>query len=314
MKIKNIFLFIILFALFSCAKKNDIIKNDITIRNLKGNVKSIYEWSYNGDSLKDKNTRTKLHYSSDYIFGYDLIYLKFDKLGKIQNHNCFDFLGIDNSKKKTVNTEFTIYKYNSYGDKTEIITKFDTLSDDVFSKTLFKYNDIHQILEMTTKSYIPKIEYYYADEFLQTQIGYDSYDRRSEEHSFKYGSNDSISEYEIYDYLSDDITLREIYTYDNSNNLKIKEVSIAKRYKKRAGVYTYKYNDKNDLIEENYCFSVLDDIAGSIEINPNYEFNDKRCEKITYKYDYDKMGNWIKKIKIEEDGISRIYDRKIEYY
>lgn len=304
MIINKIFLFLILSIFFSCTKQKDEINNDLTARNLKGNIKSLYEWSYRADSLSFNYSKFKREYPSLKL-GYNFVYIQFDTLGKIQKHDLN-------------NEEFTRYVYNLYGDKTEIITKFDTLSDDVYLRTSIKYESMHRISEVTNRGYPPLIQYYYTNDLskdiIKEKISYDMYDRKSEKHIYKYGKNDSICEYQIYDYGKNDITLKEIYKYDNSKNLILKEVPIADVSYKETGVYKYKYNDKNDLVEEIYCFSVLDGIAGSIEINPNYHFDDQMCKKIIYRYDYDKIGNWVKKIKIEKDGISRVYDRKIEYY
>lgn len=317
MKKNILFLFVSIFFLSNCSKKNDITRNDLTIRNLKGSVKYIEEYSYEFDSLKDKSKTIKGEFPN-FIFGYDLIKMKFDTAGKIQNHTSIQYLGLNNLNKKEILSEYTKYFYNLYGDKTEIISKFDTLSNDIHTKTVINYESMHRILEVTSRSYFPLIKYYYTSDLnknvIKEQIAYDIYDRKSERHLFKYGKNDSISEYEIYDYGRKNITLKEIYKYDDSNNLILKEVPIADKAYKKTGIYKYNYNDKNDLVEEIYCFSLLDGIAGKIEINPNYQFDDQMCEKIIYKYDYDKMGNWIKKIKIEKKGITQVYDRKIEYY
>ena len=61
--------------------------------------------------------------------------------------------------------------------------------------------------------------------------------------------------------------------------------------------YTYKYDEKGNEIEYNSYNS-----DGSID------------EETTYKYEFDKFDNWIKKVSLEKDNPLTVIERLIEYY
>ena len=52
------------------------------------------------------------------------------------------------------------------------------------------------------------------------------------------------------------------------------------------------------------------EITGKI-YNPSYQDNE---EKYTYKYDYDKNGNWIKRTEFVNYNADNITERDISYY
>jgi len=93
-----------------------------------------------------------------------------------------------------------------------------------------------------------------------------------------------------------------------------------------------KYNDKGNIVEEKSYYSAgylsskdtwkYDDKGNLIEKNRRYRSDDSNKStdewvydtKLTYKYEYDNQGNWVKKIGYRDTIPSYIIEREIEYY
>ena len=61
--------------------------------------------------------------------------------------------------------------------------------------------------------------------------------------------------------------------------------------------HTYKYDEKGNKIEEN-----------------KYDRDGNLYYKLTYKYEFDAVGNWIKKTEFKKGKPYQISEREIEYY
>ena len=115
------------------------------------------------------------------------------------------------------------------------------------------------------------------------------------------------------------------YKYDDKDNLI--EVNWFNPDGSLNSKYTYKYDDKGNKIEQNsfkpnisLSFKLTykyDDKGNEIEIN-SFNSDGNLDDKYTYKYTYDQQGNWIQKISyVVENGVekpSQIVERTIEYY
>jgi len=156
---------------------------------------------------------------------------------------------------------------------------------------------------------------------------------------FKYDNNNNIISEGEYTKYNHKLSNKYIYKYDNNNNL------IEKNYYKSDGSLEnkskYKYNDKGQEIEENYYksdgnlqekyISKYNDEGyiiqkntykpdGSLSHAGTYKY-DNRWNMIndsifsyTYKYEYDKNGNWISKIEFDNNVKKHIIIRELEYF
>jgi hypothetical protein len=90
------------------------------------------------------------------------------------------------------------------------------------------------------------------------------------------------------------------------------------------GRFELKYYDSNGHIIEHIIYnsdrslnhkyiSLYDDKGYEIE-DSNYKSDGSLDCKTTYKYDYDKNNNWIRKIKFVNGKAKYITERVIEYY
>ena len=122
---------------------------------------------------------------------------------------------------------------------------------------------------------------------------------------------------EVNMYKSDgSLSYKSTYKYDEKGNQI--EVNSSLGYKG-----TYKYDEKGNRIEDNFYES-----DGSLSSKSTYKYDEKgnRIEdnsenlyrdldrKWTYKYEFDKQGNWIKRIDFRDYIPKFILEREYEYY
>ncbi len=85
------------------------------------------------------------------------------------------------------------------------------------------------------------------------------------------------------------------------------------------------YDNKGNLTEVNSnsedgssSYKVIyknDDLGNKIEETSNSIYNaGSEKEHLTYRYEYDKTGNWIKNVEFEDGKAKIITEREIEYY
>jgi hypothetical protein len=144
----------------------------------------------------------------------------------------------------------------------------------LISITKYKYNDQGQMIEQNG----------YSDDKLTYAISY-KYDSSG----FKVEENSSFS-------ANNSANQKLLFTYDSRGN-EIKSVAM-KDDKKSNYSFTYGYNDSDNVVSENF-----------------YDANGNMLTWSSYKYlEYDKAGNWIKRIKFKNDEPVEITEREIEYY
>lgn len=115
---------------------------------------------------------------------------------------------------------------------------------------------------------------------------------------YKYDNNQNIIEKDGYDYN----LLNEVwtYTYDAKGNIIVEKDSDKSGFNHYISIS--KYDITNNLIESRF-------------IGRSNGMNRDTILKSTYKYEnYDKNGNWLKEISIQNDTEIQIIERKIEYY
>jgi len=277
--IKSHYLFLIFsLFLFSFIDGNKKM-NDWEKEHLNGKVKSIREYNYNKPiilNLSDTN--------------YDLIIIYNKKGNQIEwNWNKGDEKG---NKK--------IITYNKSGNIID-----ETISDKngkVILKDTYKYDNKRNLSEDNiclqysgedTTRYMDK----YKCDNLGNKIEKDFYDK-----GIKYEG-------------------KNLYKYDEKRNL-IEDDDYDKD-EKLIRKNIFKYDEKGNLIENDFYEHGVDltekwiwkyDNYGNITEQYRYDSFNKLMTNELYKYDYDKNGNWIKSIGINEQKTTFTNIRIIEYY
>jgi hypothetical protein len=119
------------------------------------------------------------------------------------------------------------------------------------------------------------------------------------------------------------IELNKKITFEKGNVIEINEYDSYGILVWLDRKYTYKYDEKGNMIEKNEY-----DSDGSLDRKETYKYDEKGNKiekneydsdgsldrKETYQYEYDKAGNWIKKIEFRNEKPVYIYEREYEYY
>jgi hypothetical protein len=341
-------------ALTSCDKKdeNAEFQDDLKTYNLKGDVKSIQERSY--EVVNDKKGVLKRENSG----AYD-VDLEFDKNHQLQSEKSFTSAGkLINTKtfefkdRMLTEDEFlpnsVIYKtkYTFDGDNNTIISKRDKDGKQIHrtvntfekglltQKRIFDNND--QLIERYTYIYdkngnVNEVVKYNAYEALyKDSYGYDSKNNRISEARFDQNGNLSYQNVTKYK----DSLISEMIGLDKDS----KQLSIEKREYDQKGNLVYKsfqdfvseehnresskYDASGNLIQWNYYIGEL--LSQSINYKYDEHKNLTQMERLDerglvqenkkYIYEYDEKGNWIKKTILNNDSPSYIIERKIAYY
>ena len=151
-----------------------------------------------------------------------------------------------------------------------------------------------------------------SGKILKGKRGGESFDTKR-----KFDKNGNLIEYTHYYALDGKMTRRYTYKYDKRGN----RIEVIHYYSDgtKGMKTTYKYNKKGNIIEEHWLNPKtydtkitykLDDKGNRIEAN----LNGKLKWKWTYKYDYNKKGDWIKRVEFKNKIIEFISVRKYEYY
>ena len=279
-------------------------KSKLSEQNFKGNVKYISESNYEATYKFGEIEKSKL------ICKY---YSEFDKFGnkKLGREKSFGeeikYLNNYDVNNNIIETNFyksdTIlaikikYKYDLKGNEIEKCTY--GRGDSIVEKKIFKYNLNNYIIEenlYNSKNKLSsKIKYKYdirgnkieesqynsdGSLFMKITIKYDTMNRNIETNWNECHGENITPKFK---------NQKSTFKYDEKGN-KIER----KDYK--DGVYSgetiYKYDGRGNIIEGNSGIQ-------SIE---------------SYKYEYDKNGNWIKKITLYNDEPKEIKERQIKYY
>lgn len=288
------FCFVLYTCTIACGQAKE--KNDLSEEGLIGNVKSftatIYQVEDSLGEIKEKhllenyiiyyNTKGNITEIESYISAWHTLSLNGDREFRCvynydKNENLVEekFFNSDGSLNG-----FTTYKYDHIGNRIEEI--YYDKSNHVSEKTTFKYVKKGNEVEETR---------YDSDGGLDFRC-VSKYDEKGNgiEHN-GYNSDGSLSFKRQCRY--DDIgNMIEEVVYEDE------EVLVVDKFGKAEVTslnyhYFYKYDNKGNIIE---CY-------GSNPKNP-----------IKYKYEFDSIGNWIKKIEFSVKGPLKITEREIEYY
>jgi len=192
---------------------------------------------------------------------------------------------------------------------------------DILTSLKYKYDQDGKLFERMNCEQLDRT---YEYDSIGNQVKEEMFDSDGQFGYWTYKYDNNGNTIERAGYLGDDFVERWIYEYDQDNK-KIKEFMVGEEpdntpvymiktfeYDKKgrliAVVWTdpgtkltsvdkYKYNGKNDLIEH---YNKNDFQRGIEELN-------------TFKYQYDKKGNWIQRIEYSNSKPTIISERKINY-
>lgn len=265
------------FILFSCSgQNNNKIKNDLTELKLKGKVKTLKETKY----------------------------IAVDKFGEIQKGDMVD------------EVPKYICSFNEIGKKTEESQYNSDGSLLISGRWIYKYDDKMNNIEINMYSSDGSLNdkniYIYDDKGNKTEWNaYNSNGSLSFKWSYKYDDKGNLIESNNYS-SKGSLIAKYIYKYDDKGN-KIEE-NLYLPNNELMGKTTYVYDDKGNEIEKQDYKS-----DGSLGNKSIKKYDDKGNmikwdEDITYKYNFDEAGNWIKQIEFKNSIPQTIREREIIYY
>ncbi|MGE0021491.1 MAG: hypothetical protein AB7S72_17590 [Draconibacterium sp.] len=302
--IKTLFL---LFILFSCT--NEVIKNDLTEKNLKGRVKSITESRYNaiekfGEVEKDSLIDTT-------VFVYDekgnSNFTDRDRY-KSNDPNCkFDERG-NPIEYTTTGKYINNWKYKlKWDDKNRVIEHcvFDNYGNLNLKRT-FKFDDKGNKIEEGWQS---------ASHSDPTKFTY-------RKHINKYDDENNLISKFIEDNIDGSLSPEETYKYDAKGNM------VEEKHFSDGSIFSIKkctYDNVGKLIETNEktldnSFNVrtiykYDEKGNDIDVLYTGIFdNEPITRNYSNEYEYDKTGNWVKKVAFLNGKAEEIIEREIDYY
>ena len=270
--------------------ENKNSSNALLMMNLKGKVKSIQQISYkamdNGGVIQ-KGEKGSLSDQSSVNSDFSM---QFDDTARTVKEVFY------NVKDLTINHRYDDTK------NIEIVEQSES-SGKVFFKNTYKYNDRGKVIEET-----------------MTQIFKDnvSFDNKF---ILKYDEKGNLIEKSYYSSRYKDES-KSIYTYDSKGKL----ISKADYNEKNIlwNKETYKVDTKGNIIERNYykpdCVAIAHTFILKYDSNNNviqkeyYQPAGKLSKTYSYKYEYDKTGNWVKRIDFENGKATFILERQLEYY
>lgn len=308
--------------------RNKYIQDVEGIRDVPVRVSNNYLFDKHGRLIKNIRFIKDNHIDMEHIDNYI-----FDNNGKLIESNSSDFNEKLNQQK--------LFSYNEKGNLIQI--KEIHFSDSFLSNIDITYlPDTIQINEVTTKrgdtTNISRVRYNKFAERIDDEPNTDKeFDSRGNLIMISYKRYDysAPSFSTVYDYNSKNIKVKET-EYDSLNN--IKEVTL------------FYYNERDELIQEihidpdgtafrqydktgynyNFLLTPFDEEEGAFygiwNNHDQYGNERKRIkfqknnegriieQELNIKMEYDDQGNWISKMMYQNDSLTTIIERKIDYF
>lgn len=323
-------LFTLLFIYSLCKSQGtqpkEKIKNDLTVENLKGKIKTMTETHYEMVEKFGELKKGQIQDKVVYVYnpsGMETGVTDYGSPGNIVNSKVskqFDSHGnkIEQSDYDYTGTVKTNYKYDSKGNLIE-----EAIAN--FNKYTYTYDAQNKLLEKSLlKKYIKGFQLESKDILKYDEKGnrveWAAYNGDGSLHSmtqYKYDDNNNIIEqfYKSPDGKSDS---RVVTKYDiNNNKIECSSYDLRGRLSDHS---TTKYNQNNTISESNRSYSYESDPnVKYIEIY-RYDNNGNEIEysfgtsSTTYKYEFDKAVNWVKKTGYQNNRTTSLIERTIEYY
>lgn len=250
----------------------------------KGSVRNILTSSYNenGDLIEETDQSSNGIVIGRFVYKYDRIGNLVEKQSynseSLEDRNCYKY---DNSGHLI---EESLYKSNNslllkiicrYNNKGQQIERDSYRSDgNLFIRTVYRYDNQGNEIE---------------------EINYDQENHLDSKTSFKYDSKGNKIEENIYN--SDDNLFRKYsFRYDKNSNLI--ERCIYFPWGSLISKFTYRFDNNGNPCEENSYNS-----DGTLKSTSGFIYSE-----------FDKRGNWLKKVKLENGKPVGITCRDLEYY
>lgn len=294
--------------LWNCNSTNNK-KNYLEENNFSGNVKSVKESYYKAiekfgeiEKVINKDENHLLHYKTFDKSGNLIEDIMYDSKGNIAWHSIHKY----NNKGNLVEIEWyesdgtpgtkRVYLYNNSILLEEIFFKKNQVFD---NKITYSHNKKGEIIEKNQYNTDGSLRYknkmiYDKKSNIIEENEYDSIGNLSKKWFKKYNKNGYIIEDRIFypEYKNESIST---YSYDLNDNLT--ELNFLDSNNEIIQKFTYKYDSKRNVIEEN-----------------EYDSVETLKNSVNYLYEYDNKGNWIKRIKYENNELINIYEREIDYF
>jgi hypothetical protein len=275
-------------------KREKFQDNDIyIIFDLKGNA--IEENYYNSDDNLERKKSNKFdekgnmieekwHYPND---SKDTLVYNDESLSE----------GSWQSRERRLNDNYkVISKYNNNNNlvEREMYNFYGVLN----SKETYKYNEIGKLIEIDVITGVDSIltKETYKYDIKGNLIERDGITDNNLHHTKEINKYDNKGNLVENDWISSDgsLVFKWIFKYDNKKKLIERKNIYDKEILLRQ---TYKYDNNGNEIEKNL-----------------YDPRNNRHTMETFKYEFDKMGNWIKRIDFKNDTPKFLIEREIKYF
>lgn len=292
---------ILIFVSISCNNQIPKKESDLKKLELKGDVLVLKEYSFIAEEKFGEIVIGKPKWE-DY-WGRDK-QMDFNNSGflikKVEYNwpiSQFNMLG---EFSETYKDMISTYKYDSVGNLEEVLMIYEDSS--FYCKYVYHYDKYGKLTKLN----------WFKDEYLEKSMNQDIY-------NYYYNEDDLVILEEKVSPRRDRINLT-INMYDDLGQ-KIRDETYYFNMDCHLGEWEYKYDELGNLVEENqmtgwYIESKTtfkyDNLQNPIE-KIKYDSDGKIETKSTYKYEYDEIGNWIKRIDFIDDTPSFILTREITY-
>lgn len=336
-KMKKIILLIGLLIFSSCSVKSQ--KNDLESLNLKGNVKSVKETTYEAieefsEIIKGKRKAIVLGVPLD-------SYITFNSDGNIIENNKFysdGSLGFRETFKYDGNTTEKTYLNTSrgeirkelsvYDDKRNLVERKDISENKVINVYKYKYNYDNQ--GNITHIYIEEGNLFENYKYnskgkLLEMLRFSPSGHIITKFTCKYYENGNLLETEELSYSDDSVIYSqktEKYGINGKISMYIQTYKGILDYKIK-----YRYNEKGSIVERLEYKLDLENGSNEefLDINEKYIYDSSNnlikkmttyndSSNSTEKFKYDKNGNWVEKILFSNNTPEYIVERHIVYY
>ncbi|MCE3225682.1 MAG: hypothetical protein K0S32_233 [Bacteroidetes bacterium] len=286
---KTYFLLYIIAVIFSsCGSKIKPDKTSLQQEGLRGKVKKItqIEKTASYELVNGDTTFIFQNYFSD-----DSFILSYDEKGNSTERISFNSDG-------TVDEKY-IYKFNTEGRLTEIIIT-DSL-DKPKDKCTWKYdsegNAVEKNMFMNDEHKNQRLIADYDDNFNVTeQKLYSHSNELCFVYRFEYNEKGYKTQWQVLDPEDMGIFQCNKYSYDDKGNLITEDIYEFGDELKSKKIFNY--DSKNNLTREQNKHATKKTFD----------------EDLVYKYEFDSIGNWIKKTIYKNGSLSSVIEREFEYY
>lgn len=300
---------VIIMCAVSCKNNSNlniegIINTDVENEGLKGKVKIVVDSMFSAKEMFGEVIKDTLEYTATFVFdtkGNMTKYYEYYGNGKLEyGYTYYHEHQKDKKETKRFNESNELIDYNirTYNKK-KLPVRIDMFDQNsmLISRMDFTYDKSFRLTSCIQYGHDGQIE----KKWSFTYNADNSYERKLFESYrctvVKYNSDNTISKILVYDYDFEEDEVEELeekWIYSDDHNV--------------TG-FIYDYNEE---LEQKIC-QVVDE-WGMIVKSITYDEKDKAKEMKSYKYTYDKKGNWIQCIGYVDNKANIIRERQITYY